>query len=56
MRRSFFCVVKKLLLMQKIVSPITAVLMLIIVALFAFIGSFFARKLLKKHFVKAGMV
>lgn len=43
-------------IMQNIVSPITAVLMLIIVALFAFIGSFFARKLLKKHFVKAGMV
>lgn len=43
-------------ILQTLVSPITAIIMLIVVGLCAFIGAIIAKKLLKKHFQKAGMV
>lgn len=43
-------------LLSTIVSPAMAVAMLLVVALCAFLGSLIARKLLKKHFQKAGLV
>ena len=41
---------------QTLVSPVTAIIMLVVVAICAFIGALIAKKLLKKHFKKAGMV
>jgi len=43
-------------ILEKMVSPLTALIMVVVVALFAFMGALIARKLLKKHFKKAGMV
>ena len=42
-------------ILKTLVSPVTAVVMLIIVAICAFIGAIIAKKMLKKHFVKAGV-
>jgi len=43
-------------ILQTLVSPVTAIIMLVVVAICAFIGALIAKKLLKKHFKKAGMV
>jgi energy-coupling factor transport system substrate-specific component len=43
-------------LLQTMVSPATAVIMLIVVAFCALLGALIAKKMLKKHFIKAGMV
>lgn len=43
-------------MLNKIVSPITTVIMLIIIAICAFIGGIVSKKLLKKHFEKSGMI
>lgn len=43
-------------ILTKIVSPVTTVIMLIVIALCAFIGAIISKKLLKKHFEKAGMM
>ena len=43
-------------ILQTLVSPVTAVIMLVVVAICAFIGAVIAKKMLKKHFVKAGVV
>ena len=43
-------------ILQTLVSPVIAVVMLIVVAICAFFGAVIAQKLLKKHFVKAGVV
>ena len=42
--------------LTKIVSPMTTVMMLILIAICGFIGAVISNKLLKKHFEKAGMV
>ena len=47
---------KYLGMLNKIVSPITTVIMLIIIAICAFIGGIVSKKLLKKHFEKSGMI
>ena len=47
---------KYLVMLNKIVSPITTVTMLIIIAICAFIGGIVSKKLLKKHFEKSGMI
>ena len=47
---------KYLGMLNKIVSPITTVIMLIIIAICAFIGGIASKKLLKKHFEKSGMI
>ena len=43
-------------ILQTLVSPVTAIIMLVVVAICAFVGALIAKKLLKKHFKKAGMV
>lgn len=43
-------------ILQTLVSPVTAIIMLVVVAICAFVGALNAKKLLKKHFKKAGMV
>lgn len=43
-------------ILQKMVSPVTAIMMVLVVLLFAFLGALIARKMLKKHFKKAGMI
>lgn len=43
-------------LLQTLVSPWMAIIMLSVVGIFALLGSLIARKLLKKHFIKAGVV
>ena len=43
-------------ILQTLVSPVTAIRMLVVVAICAFVGALNAKKLLKKHFKKAGMV
>ena len=47
---------KYLGMLNKIVSPMTTVIMLIIIAICAFIGGIVSKKLLKKHFEKSGMI
>ena len=47
---------KYLGMLNKIVSPITTAIMLIIIAICAFIGGIVSKKLLKKHFEKSGMI
>lgn len=42
--------------LNTLASPVTAIVMLVVVAICAFIGALIALKLLKKHFQKAGMV
>ena len=42
-------------ILQTLVSPVTAIIMLVVVAICAFVGALNAKKLLKKHFKKAGM-
>ena len=42
--------------LTKLVSPKTTVLVLIVTALCACIGAIISKKLLKKHFEKAGMI
>lgn len=42
-------------ILKTLVSPVTAAVMLIIVAVCAFIGAVIAKKMLKKHFIKAGV-
>ena len=42
--------------LTKIVSPMTTVIMLIVIAICALIGAVISKKLLKKHFEKAGMI
>jgi energy-coupling factor transport system substrate-specific component len=42
--------------LQTMVSPLITVLMLAVVAVCAFIGALIAKKMLKKHFEKAGML
>ncbi len=42
--------------LKTLVSPVTALVMLVVVVICAFIGAVIAKKMLKKHFVKAGMV
>ena len=44
------------MVLQTLVSPVTAIIMLVVVAICAFVGALIAKKLLKKHFKKAGMV
>ena len=39
-------------ILQTLVSPVTAIIMLVVVAICAFIGALIAKKLLKKHFKK----
>ena len=43
-------------ILTKIVSPITTVIMLIVIAICAIIGAMISKKLLKKHFEKAGVI
>lgn len=43
-------------ILQTLVSPVTAIIMLVVVAICAFVGALNAKKLLKKHFKKAGIV
>ncbi|MDO4720707.1 MAG: MptD family putative ECF transporter S component [Peptostreptococcaceae bacterium] len=42
--------------LTKIVSPSTTVIMLIVIAICSLIGAIISKKLLKKHFEKAGMI
>ena len=42
--------------LEKMVSPVSVILMIVVVALFAFAGAGIARNLLRKHFRKAGMI
>ena len=42
--------------LTKIVSPMTTVIMLIVIAICGLIGAVISKKLLKKHFEKAGMI
>ena len=40
----------------KLVSPMTSVIFLVVIAICALIGAIISKKLLKKHFEKAGMI
>ncbi len=40
-------------ILQTLVSPVTAIIMLVVVAICAFVGALNAKKLLKKHFKKS---
>ena len=42
--------------LTKIVSPMTTAIMLIVIAICGLIGAVISKKLLKKHFEKAGMI
>ena len=43
-------------ILTKIVSPVTTIVMLIVIAICALIGAIISKKLLKKHFEKSGMI
>ena len=42
--------------LTKLVSPMTTVIFLVVIAICALIGAIISKKLLKKHFEKAGMI
>ena len=42
--------------LTKLVSPMTSVIFLVVIAICALIGAIISKKLLKKHFEKAGMI
>ena len=42
--------------LTKIISPMTTVMMLILIAICGLIGAVISKKLLKKHFEKAGVI
>ena len=42
--------------LTKIVSPITTMIMLIVIAICAFIGALISKRFLKKHFEKSGII
>jgi len=42
--------------LTKIISPMTTVIMLILIAICGLIGAVISKKLLKKHFEKAGII
>ena len=42
--------------LTKIVSPMTTAIMLIVIAICGLIGAVISKKLLKKHFEKAGII